>query len=48
VRGGSDVLPMLAEAFAQVIMIDATAFMKTMMRKRAVRIGNADVAWEDV
>jgi hypothetical protein len=37
VRGGVEVLPELCEAFAGVIFLETTTFLKTMMRYRAVR-----------
>jgi hypothetical protein len=46
VRGGTDLLPDLANSFAQVIAIDSTAFMKTMMRKKAVLISDSGVGWQ--
>jgi len=40
VRGGTEVLPVLASAFSQVTVLDTTAFMMTMMRQRAIPTGN--------
>jgi hypothetical protein len=37
VRGGSDVLPELCAAFAGVTFLETTAFLKTMMRFRAIK-----------
>jgi hypothetical protein len=42
-RGGMDVLPMLAAAFAQVTVLETSSFMKAMMRKRA--IVNGQLGW---
>jgi hypothetical protein len=39
-RGGMEVLPTLAAAFAGVTLLDTSSFMKAMMRKRAVLNGN--------
>lgn len=46
VRGGLDVVPLLAEAFHQVTVIETSAFMKTMNRQRAVAADNASVKWQ--
>jgi hypothetical protein len=46
VRGGTEVLPLLADAFAGVTFLDTSIFMKTMMRRRAVPIGNSRMGWE--
>lgn len=43
VRGGSDLLPELCEAFAGVTFLETTTFLKTMMRYHAVK--GATVAW---
>lgn len=45
VRGGTDVLPALADSFAGVTLLDTSSFMKAMMRKRAVLNGHID--WAD-
>jgi hypothetical protein len=45
-RGGIEVLPLLAPAFAGITSLDTSIFMKTMMRRRAVPSGNARLAWE--
>ena len=47
-RGGSEVLPILASAFDQVVYLDTSAFMKTMKRQRAVLSGNARIKWENL
>ncbi|MDR4308496.1 hypothetical protein IHQ68_17900 [Chelatococcus sambhunathii] len=46
VRGGVEVLPTLASAFAGLTSLDTSIFMKTMMRRRAVPAGNARIAWQ--
>ena len=46
VRGGSDILPILADRFTNVTVLDSSSFMKTMMRKRAVPAGNARLLWQ--
>jgi hypothetical protein len=43
VRGGSDLLPELCSAFADVTFLETTTFLKTMMRFRAIK--NASVDW---
>jgi hypothetical protein len=43
VRGGSDLLPELCTAFAGVTFLETTAFLKTMMRFRAIQ--NETVDW---
>jgi len=48
VRGGTEVLPILAEAFHSLIVLETSAFMKTMKRRRAVVDGNAGLSWEHV
>lgn len=45
VRGGSEVLPELLGAFPQVTVLNATAFMKTMMRRRALCGPTASLQW---
>lgn len=42
-RGGSDVLPELCAAFAGVTFLETTAFLKTMMRFRAIK--NETLDW---
>jgi hypothetical protein len=44
-RGGTEVLPILSQAFARVTVLDTSIFMKTMMRRRAVSAGNERLAW---
>ncbi|MGH6985548.1 MAG: hypothetical protein ACRED9_01750 [Caulobacteraceae bacterium] len=46
VRGGFDILPILTEAFASVVIIESSAFMKTMKRQQAVITGNVGLKWE--
>ncbi|MPZ35271.1 MAG: DUF4417 domain-containing protein [Rhodospirillales bacterium] len=48
VRGGIEVLPILAGAFNEVVYIETSAFMKTMKRQRAVLTGNARLKWENL
>jgi hypothetical protein len=48
VRGGSDVLPALSASFAELVIIESSAFMKTMKRQKAVLAGNASLRWEHV
>lgn len=45
VRGGADVLPVLATAFADLTVLDTSIFMKTMMRQRAYPKTNATLGW---
>jgi len=45
VRGGVEVIPLLAPAFANVTLLDTSIFMKTMMRRRAVPAGSVRLAW---
>lgn len=45
VRGGHELVPELAEAFAQVVILDTSAFMKAMKRQRAARRGNVGIEW---
>lgn len=44
--GGSDILPELAEAFAEMTVLDTTAFFKTIHRQRAVMTETGSIAWE--
>lgn len=37
VRGGTDVLPQLCREFSGVTFLDSSAFLKTMMRQRAIK-----------
>jgi hypothetical protein len=39
VRGGTDVLPLLASTYVRVTVLDTNVFMKTMMRQRAMPVG---------
>lgn len=45
VRGGYDLVPELTKTFAQVVMLDTSAFMKAMNRQRAVQRGNMGIEW---
>jgi hypothetical protein len=45
VRGGLDVLPTLADAYASVVYLDTSAFMKAIKRQRAVPLGNSGMGW---
>lgn len=47
VRGGGEMLPMLAATFASVTALDTSAFMKTIHRKIALNIGYARPVWAD-
>lgn len=46
VRGGIDVLPMLADAYSAVSVIETSIFMKTMKRRRAVLDNAGRLSWE--
>ena len=46
IRGGMDVLPLLARAFAGVTVLDTSIFMKTMKRQRASPRGNGALDWK--
>ena len=46
IRGGMDVLPLLARAFAGVTVLDTSIFMKTMKRQRASPRGNRALDWK--
>lgn len=46
VRGGAEVLPVLTKAFAHVTVLNTAIFMKTMMRRRAIRIHDAPLRWQ--
>jgi hypothetical protein len=48
VRGGVEILPVLAEAYASVVVVETSAFMKAMKRQRAVVSGNDGLRWERV
>jgi hypothetical protein len=45
VRGGADVLPVLASAYARVTVLETNVFMKTVMRQRAIPAG-AGLSWQ--
>jgi len=45
VRGGTDVLPVIARAFSGITILDTSVFMKTMMRQQAYPKGNAALGW---
>ncbi|MEO1959868.1 MAG: hypothetical protein ABGW82_02630 [Paracoccus sp. (in: a-proteobacteria)] len=45
VRGGTDVLPVIARAFSGITVLDTSVFMKTMMRQQAYPKGNAALGW---
>ncbi|WP_175518345.1 DUF4417 domain-containing protein [Sphingomonas sp. OK281] len=47
VRGGGEMLPMLAATFAGVTALDTSAFMKTIHRKIALNIGFTRPVWAD-
>jgi len=47
VRGGGEMLPMLAATFAGVTALDTSAFMKTIHRKIALNIGYTRPVWAD-
>lgn len=46
VRGGTDVLPLLARSFSGITVLETSSFMKTMMRQRAYPKGNAALGWK--
>jgi hypothetical protein len=46
VRGGSEFLPTLREAFAGVTFLDTSVFMKTMKRQRAHRRMDGVMVWQ--
>ena len=48
VRGGIEILPILTDAFEAVTVVETSAFLKAMKRRRAVVSGNAGLAWEFV
>jgi hypothetical protein len=48
IRGGIEVLPVLTQAFASVVSIETSAFMKTMKRQQAALAGNGGLAWSSV
>jgi hypothetical protein len=45
VRGGAELLPLLASAFERITVLDTSIFMKTMMRRRAVANNNSRLTW---
>ncbi len=45
IRGGTEILPILSQAFARLTVLDTSIFMKTMMRRRAVPADNVRLAW---
>jgi hypothetical protein len=45
VRGDPDVIGFLRKHFRKVIYIETTAFMKTLKRQRAERVGNDSLRW---
>ncbi len=45
VRGGVEVLPLLARAFAGTTMLDTSIFIKTMKRQRAYAKTNSALGW---
>ena len=45
-RGGAEMLPVLSATFARVSLLDTSIFMKTVMRQRACRKGNAGLTWQ--
>jgi len=47
VRGGADMLPSVASAYASVTVLETNVFMKTVMRQRAVPAGaGAPLTWQ--
>ena len=47
VRGNIDVIATLVKKFRTVTYVDTSAFMKTMKRQKAVRVGNDRLAWKN-
>lgn len=45
VRGGLEIMPELQSAFERVTLLETSGFMKTMMRQKAVPVGNANIEW---
>ena len=45
IRGDPDLIPQLRKNFRRVIYVETTSFMKTVVRKRALRQGNANLLW---
>lgn len=48
VRGGAEVIPNLLKAFSGVTLLDASIFMKTMMRQRACLKHETELGWEGI
>ncbi len=46
IRGGVDILPVLASAFARVSIVETSIFMKTMKRRRAIIDGTGALRWK--
>lgn len=46
VRGGTEFLPILSEAFAGITFLDTSVFMKTMKRQRAHRREDGIMVWQ--
>lgn len=44
-RGGIELLPPLGKAFANITVLETSAFMKTMKRQRATVEGNSRIVW---
>ena len=45
-RGDQRLLGRLVEHYPSVVYVDTNAFMKTIHRKKAVRLGNSDLKWD--
>lgn len=45
-RGGTELLPELAESFANITILETSIFMKTMMRQRAYAKSNTALGWK--
>ena len=45
IRGGADVLPLLEQSFASVTLLETSAFLKTLKRRRAMPTRGGGVAW---
>lgn len=45
VRGKPEVIPLLRDHFRKVIYLDSGAFMKSIKRQRAERVGNLELSW---
>ncbi|MEZ2130769.1 MULTISPECIES: hypothetical protein [unclassified Sinorhizobium] len=48
VRGAPDVIPELRRHFRRVVYIETSGFLKTMMRKKAIRATNSRLTWQPV